>query len=200
MPETRFNRKTNYRQLRILFVITTEGIKTEPEYFYFLVKKLNSQQINIKLESLSSKKHSPKEVLKTMERWLKNNNLRDKDEAWLVIDRDNWEENEIKELYQWSKKQENYDLAVSNPCFEYWLLLHFEDGKGINIHGKCKDSLNKYLPNYNKADLYTKKLENKIQDAINHAKQKDIPPCQDYPKIHGTTIYRLVEKLITINN
>jgi len=25
-------------------------------------------------------------------------------------------------------------LAVSNPCFEYWLLLHFADGNDIASH------------------------------------------------------------------
>ncbi len=200
MSTTRLKRKTSFRKFRILFVIATEGTKTEPQYFQFLVKKIDSQGINIQYKPLDSKKHSQKEVLKTMERWLKNNDLRDKDEAYLVIDRDNWEEKEIKELYQWSQKQNNYGLAVSNPFFEYWLLLHFENGKGIDCPRKSKDSLDTYLPNYNKARLDTKKLENKIQNAIHHAKQKDIPLCQDYPKIYGTTVYRLVEKLITINN
>ena len=152
----------------------------------------------MKIEYPRNKKHSPREVLKTMQKWLadENNEFQDKDEAWLVIDRDSWEEKEINELYQWSQKQNNYGLAVSNPCFEYWLLLHFENRKGVNSNQKCKDCLKKYLPNYNKASLNTKKLEDKIQNAIANAKQKDNPPCKDYPRISGTTVYKLVEKIM----
>ena len=62
---------------------------------------------------------------------LESEGLKPSDEAWLVVDKDQWTDEQLTQLHQWSLQQENYGFALSNPKFEYWLLLHFEDGTGI---------------------------------------------------------------------
>jgi len=52
-------------------------------------------------------------------------------EAWLVIDKDDNNDEKLRKVYEWSQSKDNYGLALSNPKFEYWLLLHFEEGKGV---------------------------------------------------------------------
>ena len=58
------------------------------------------------------------------------------DEAWIVIDRDEWTEEQLARLHQWSNERTNHGFALSNPNFEYWLILHFEDGDNADISVK----------------------------------------------------------------
>lgn len=99
------------------------------------------------------------------------------------------------QLYDWSIQATNYGLAVSNPKFELWLLMHFEDAAGAATSQQCSERLNRYLPGYDKGHIDTGKLKPGIASAVARAQQKDQPPCTDWPRSSGTTVYRLVEKL-----
>ena len=94
-----------------------------------------------------------------------------------------------------STLKDNYRLGVSNPCFEYWLLLHFEDGDTVHSSKSIREQLRKYLPDYDK-HIDENKVRYRIKEAIFRAKQRDNPPCKDWPRKTGTTVYRLVEILI----
>jgi len=64
-------------------------------------------------------------------------------------------------------------FVLSNPNFEYWLLLNFEDGKGIANSQECLTRLKRHLPNYKK-DIDGKKITLElITKAISRAKQRD---------------------------
>lgn len=189
--KSRFSRQTGKRKYRQLFVIATEGWITEPQYFAIFKNK----NTTIKIECLKDKnKSSPEQVLKRMKKYIKENELKRTDQAWLVVDKDQWTDNQLEQLYQWSKQANNYALAVSNPKFEYWLLLHFEDAKRVSTASQCDQKLKQYLPNYKKK-IEANKLIPHIQTAVNRAKQKDNPPCQKWHKTTGTTVYRLIEHL-----
>jgi hypothetical protein len=132
-----------------------------------------------------------------MERRLREEALRSSDEAWLVVDRDTWGVEQLDELHAWSQRSDNYGFALSNPKFEYWLLLHFEDGTGVGTSFECSRRLRRHLPGYDK-DVDPRKypIENRIE-AMQRAKARDQPPCIDWPHQPGqTTVYRLVEKLL----
>ncbi|MCX8506995.1 MAG: RloB family protein, partial [Alphaproteobacteria bacterium] len=93
------------------------------------------------------------------------------------------------------KKSNNYNFALSNPNFECWLLYHFQD---VFERSDIDADLKKHLPNYDKASIDVAKFLPKINDAINRAKNRDKPPCQDWPREHGkTTVYKLVERIIS---
>ena len=191
---SRFTREIGQRSYRKMFLIAAEGEKTEQQYFNFF----NSRTATIKIECLKSgHSSSPFYVLKRMKTWLQKNALKDSDEAWLVVDKDRWPGEQLSELHTWSQQKENYGFALSNPKFEYWLLLHFEDGKGIQSSAQCSERLKKYLPDYNKGICISKLSKENIADAVRRAQQRDNPLCADWPKNIGTTVYRLVEKLIS---
>ena len=132
--------------------------------------------------------------------YLKKKSLRKSDEAWLVVDKDDWTEEQINKLYIWSSGARNYGFSLSNPKFEYWLILHFEDGKKISTSHQCSTHLKKYFPDYNK-NLDLRIITQKhVFNAINHAKIRDNPPCNDWPRTFGvTTVYRLVERIFDMN-
>jgi len=180
----------NYRKL---FVIATEGDKTEPQYFALFY----SRTTTVTVKCLKSRdESSPPQVLKRMKDYIRDKELKRTDEAWLVVDKDQWRDDQLIQLYGWSIQATNYGLAVSNPKFELWLLMHFEDATGAATPRQCFERLNRYLPGYDKGHIDTGKLKPGIAAAIDRAKQKDQPPCADWPRSSGTTVYRLVEKLM----
>jgi hypothetical protein len=137
-------------------------------------------------------------VLKQLENRLRDKGLKSSDEAWVVVDKDKWTDEQLNDLYKWSKSEENYGFALSNPNFEYWLLLHFEDGNGISSSKDCEVQLKKYLPDYNKAIEKGKITCEMIKNAVNRAKARDNPSCIDWPRNPGcTTVYKLVEKILS---
>lgn len=190
-----FRRPLGERPYRKLFVIAVEGSKTEPQYF----ARFNQQSSVIQIRCLKKNHRSdPRNVLKRMKAHLGNESLRKSDEAWLVIDKDQWTDDHLTLLYQWSQKAANYGLAVSHPKFEYWLLLHFKEGTEIGSSRECSDRLSQYLPNYDKNIDHRKITMEHITKAIARAKLRDQPPCIDWPRtIAISTVYRLVEKLLT---
>lgn len=96
-----------------------------------------------------------------------------------------------------SLKQENYGFALSNPKFEYWLLLHFEDGTGITSSRDCTDRLKRWIPDYDKWIDTRKITQARIDDAIRRAKKRNHAPNEDWPRSIGqTTVYRLIENIL----
>ncbi len=192
-PRT-FQRPLGKRRYKKLFIVSVEGSKTEPQYFAIF----NQPQAIVLVKCLKrpSTESSPIQVLKKMESYLRKESLRKTDEAWIVVDKDDWTEDQLCGLLQWAKKSENYGFALSNPNFEYWLLLHFEEGKGITNSQECLARLKRHLPNYKK-DIDGKKITLElIAKAISRAKQRDANRSNDLPQIWSTTVYKLVEKII----
>jgi hypothetical protein len=195
----KFQRHLGERRYRKLFVIAVEGTKTEPQYFEIFNK---SDQNIIKINCLTGNhRSSPPQVLKRMENFLREEGLKKTDEAWIIVDLDQWSPEQIGQIFKWSQSKENYGFALSNPLFEFWLLLHFEDGNKIASSDECMDRLKDHLPVYKKGIDIRKFTLRSIYDAIRRAKNRDNPPCKDWPRaIGGTTVYRLVEKLLPKEN
>jgi len=192
-PRT-FQRPLGERRYKKLFMVSVEGSKTEPQYFV-MFNQLQSIVL-VKCLKRPSTESSPNEVLKKMQGYLRKESLRKTDEAWIIVDKDDWTEGQLRELLQWAKKSENHGFALSNPNFEYWLLLHFEDGKGIANSQECLTRLKKHLPHYKK-DIDSKKITlDLITKAIARAKQRDTNRSYDLPPIWSTNVYKLVEKII----
>jgi hypothetical protein len=188
-----FRRHLGKRHYRKLFILAVEGEKTEPQYFTMF----NDQQSLIHVECIFKKHGSaPDKVLEQMRDCLKGKSLKKTDEAWLVVDKDHWSDEQLAQLNKWSQEQQNYGFALSNPKFEFWLLLHFEEGKRISNSRNCSKRLEKHLPNYDKGIDVRKFKREMIENAIQRARQRDNPPCTDWPKDIGTTVYKIVEKFI----
>ena len=186
-------RRTPYLRYRKIFVLAVEGRITEPQYFAMF----NDQNSVIRVQCLRAKHSSPAHVLNAMEKHLEKEQLNQSDEAWLVVDKDIWTDAQLSQLHRWSQQADNYGFALSNPKFEFWLLLHFTNGDGIGGSSKkCSERLKRYLPGYDKEIDRHKITDSGIVDAIIRAKQLDNPPCNDWPRKTGTTVYRLVENIL----
>ena len=176
-----------------LFVLAVEGQKTEHQYFnLFKIGKAL-----VKVECIpSSSNSSPNQVLKRMEARLRKESLKSSDEAWLVVDRDEWDEQALNKLHAWAQEKDNYHMALSNPKFEYWLLLHFEDGTGVATAQECDRRLKEKLRNYDKSIPAAAFTRERINLAIQRAEALDNPRCTDWPRTPGSTVYRLVDNIL----
>lgn len=188
-------RLSNIKSSRKLFVIASEGTKTEPDYFKNLKRIVNNASITIK--SLTSNTGtSPGGLLKRISKYLEENEITDQDEAWIVMDRDQWDKDHIIKVINWTTENKHYGLALTNPKFEYWLLLHFEDGKGVQTSNECTDKLKRYLPSYDKS-LSIKSFDlQKVKKAVSFLEKK--VPLSNEALIEqvGTTVHVLVKKII----
>lgn len=200
MPSSKrrkFQRRLGELRYRKLFVLAVEGVKTEAQYFAIF----NNQLAVIRVNCLRGKHDSsPPQVLKRMADYLRKEELRSSDEAWLVVDKDQWTDEQLTLLQDWAQTRDNYGFALSNPKFEYWLLLHFEDGTGIASSRDCSDRLKRHLPGYDKGIDIRQITLKRIDEAIRRAKLRDNPPCTGWPKTTGTTVYRLVEAIRRMPN
>ncbi len=185
------------RRYRKLFVIAVEGAKTEPQYFSIFN---NSRAVLVNCLK-GNRGSSPLQILKRMKKHLRKEQLRPSDEAWLVVDKDQWTDEQLGQLHAWAQERKNYGFALSNPQFEYWLLLHFESGTGVTSSQNCSDRLKRYLPSYDKGINVREFTRERIEEAIRRARERDNPPCADWPRtLGGTTVYRLVENILQADN
>jgi hypothetical protein len=64
-----------------------------------------------------------------MKTFKKSEEFKASDEFWLVLDVDNWRN--LKDIIEMAAK-EGVQSAVSNKCFELWLILHIIDISSLN--------------------------------------------------------------------
>ena len=187
-------RRKGNRRFRKRFVIAAEGTRTELEYFDIVEQWVDG--VHLQLVPGSHSTNAPEAVLRRLRRGLDRRSLSGTDEAWVVVDRNGWEEADLVKLHKWSLAGDRCGLAVSNPNFEYWLLLHFEDGGDAATATRCRERLKRYLRNYDKRVPSGAIGLDQVGQAVARAKTRDNPPCRDWPRVAGSTVYRLVERIL----
>jgi len=208
-----FKRKSGHRDAN-LFVIATEGEKSEECYFETLTSEEYYANTSVHIEILSSidGRSSPRDVIKLLDRFKREYKIREDDELWLLIDRDkqSWNIDQIKEVARLCNQKE-YHLGLSNPSFEIWILIHFSDlseynsaelreifeNKKVNKNRtKLEKEIIRYNGSYNKSNPNLSKVIPKVPQAIKNAKALDQNPNARWINHLGTKVYKLVEKII----
>lgn len=123
-------RESNSLEKEKIIVLAFEGNITEEIYFEEFKSSEFFNDSLIFLHFLKRPKSdtnsAPNHVFIKLKKEAKDEyNFLDTDELWMIIDRDRWRN--IPEIILECKKQNNMFVAVSNPCFEFWLLLHIKD-------------------------------------------------------------------------
>lgn len=217
MPRERIEifRESNSKPKERIIVLAYEGNNTEAQYFEKLKENVRFNDELIHLMSLKRPKgdtnSAPKHVFKKLKKEAKDEfNFKSPDELWMIIDRDEW--TNIPEISTLCKNEGNFYLALSNPCFELWLLLHVKDIseydeqelKAIFENKKIPNSRKTYLKRllgeffedgYNESRPKPQRFFPHIDIAISRAKTLD-NLNEDYPTNLGSHVYKLVEKII----
>lgn len=193
-----FTRKSGFRSKHIRYIICVEGRATEKAYFNMF--KAENTHIEVKVIDNKSKSH-PSHVLNKLKSYLEENEISISryDKAWMVVDRDvgDRSKEQLDQVYD-KCILNKYNFSLSNPCFELWLLLHFENpaAKDADTSTKCKNRLKTYLPNYEKSHVEVLKMKPYISNAIRNAESKNISSSDPWPQNVGSTVYKLVTELV----
>ena len=176
-------------------MVATEGEKTERQYFENL---FDSPAIQVKiLETKPDDGSAPRYVLERLVAYQEACDLKGDDELWLMTDIDRWKVKELKAVCRVAK-QKNISIAISNPCFELWLRLHFAEAETSDTNCKAlKARLKQELGSYNWSNLdlsiYT---QENVALAIERAKKLDHDLAAPWPIFPGTHVYKLAESLL----
>lgn len=124
------------RKLKPVILIVTEGSQTEPKYF----EHYRSRQTNIDIRVVGSRTKGGETdylglIRKAVEYQNKNQiSASNGDAVWVVADGDvnynNPDPIAAKDTLLSSARKladaKGIHIAISNPCFEFWYLLHFQ--------------------------------------------------------------------------
>jgi len=210
-------REGGFREAEKMFVLSYEGKVSEKKYFEDFRKSefFNDSGLIevISLKRPTNRGSDPISVKKLLQEAKKEYRFKDTDEFWLIIDRDDWEEihnHNFDKLADDCKKENNFFLAMSNPCFEIWLILHLKNMNEFDEEEKRRIMANEKISNSkNYIDTVLSEIQGRgynkrpnpsiflplTKTAISRAKELD-DKNQDYPKQLGTHIYKLIEKLM----
>jgi len=117
------------------FFIACEGEKTEYKYFKGVMEHRSELSISPFVEVIPVRHETctgsnPLQILDEAKQALEHSDhyFMATDKLCIIVDRDmhSFQELQYDELLQKSK-EEGFFLAISNPCFELWLLLHYSD-------------------------------------------------------------------------
>ena len=122
------------------------------------------------------------------------------DQLWYCGDTDHWAQpNHIANLVRVLQdcKQAGYHVALSNPCFELWLLLHFCDvaNHALSCEDVC-DKLSAQAGGYSKTrGCHAPISAEMVQKAAERAAQLDAG-TPEIPNTPTSRIYRILNLLI----
>lgn len=212
-------RKPESKESKKVFLIACEGICTEPNYILGLVKYQKSMQVIAAGTEVIIPPHQHSDPYGVLQDLLGTPNYESYDELWIVIDRDevelkrkgfggHTEENFQKALKE--SKEHGVKVACSNPCFELWIVLHFEYrdtacSRG-DIQKKALVKINSILPkekqlkkveNLKSGENLYDLLKNRVDIARRNAKK--LKANEKIKANPSTGMYKLLDSLLKNN-
>lgn len=192
-------------------LILCESAQTEPNYFRWF--KFENRLTNVVVSPLRGSKSGPRELLKRLR-----SELRDDpglDEVYCVLDHDertaeikNFEADLARILKR--RASTHIEMVLSKPCFELWLLLHFEftDRPFASMPGgnsACSEvikQLRRHVPEYSKnARHYLNGMGSRVSDAIaNSGRLINLMNQEDHEHLSRTNVHKLVARLLKVND
>lgn len=186
--ENRSRRHEPSTPRRHTILIYCGATSTEPAYFDGLRVERRNSSVTIKIRSRGI---APVALVEVAAEY------RDRrpgafDEVWCVFDVDQFDiDAAVREA-----RRRKIRLAISNPCFEIWLLLHHADCSAYCAgYPDVERRLKKQVPTYDKANLDFTAFEPGIGEAINRARRLD-PTGSDHQRNPSTNVWQLVEKIM----
>lgn len=211
MARSRFGERSKPRRQgrrrvqRTRVLIVCGGDVTEYEYFQYVKDRLGASGVQISIERHGE---SP---LRVLGRAI---HLRDQDRAeakrlgdrdnvfnavWVVVDHDNFD-SEIPRLLK-EARNNGVEVAFSNPCFEYWLVLHKTRRVGYLSTGEAQSlARSEGLVHGRKhKNVRTEQLEGRFESAEANAersRREHLDANRKSTDNPSTTADRLVRSLI----
>jgi RloB-like protein len=167
-------RRTPFLDPRRRLLVVCEGEVTEPEYFEGFRRWCRNSRVEVRVEgpagvpmSLVTKARDLREQAEHEAATERDENLR-YDEVWCVFDRD--EHPRVIEARQMAKDN-GLRLAMSNACFELWLILHFRESPGAQHRHHLQTTLKELMPGVEGKHIDFERLIPGYDDAFRRAER-----------------------------
>jgi hypothetical protein len=210
----KLKRSQGKRKLYDRVLIVCEGSKTEPNYFNEIRRELRLPTTRV-LAIPSEAGSEPMRVVSYAEDLFRNGDRHHRidkkafDRIFVVFDRDEHKNyhaalDRADSLDGTMRNEEktpvSFEAIVSVPCFELWLLLHYQDVHAPITRFKALEELQRHFPAYakNARNVYAD-LKAYLANADRRARelsQKNSPRNGEEPY---TTVYKLVDALMRLS-
>lgn len=180
-------RRPRNREPRGRLLIVCGSDKTEEQYLRGVRDRSGNRAVDV---TMVNRPKDPLDVVSYAAKYL-TNSKQDFDEVWCVFDVDDFDTGPACAF----AAAESFEVAVSNPCFEFWLLLHHEDHRGhLNACSGALARLKRHLPNYDKTRLRFSDFADGVVVAGERAKK--IEESGDTPRANPSSdVWRLVRTI-----
>jgi hypothetical protein len=192
-----YHRRPGHKSPEKVIVIVCEGEQTEPNYFRALRQKFRLSNVNVQVVP---GKGAPINVVKCA---IDEKKKLDEptDEVWCVLDTENPINNATLIVAIEKAKKNQINLAISNPSFEYWYFIHFEDSSRPFANGQdMKRALKTHIPNYDEKMSIFPTLDSLTSIAMGNAEKlrRRSPESWDVFPNPSTGIDKLVQEILAM--
>ncbi|MFI7192696.1 RloB family protein [Nocardia nova] len=180
---TQLKRRTLNREPDVTIQVITNGKQTELSYLKGLVAEY-AQEAAVVCRKIKFINAAPALLVKKANAMIREGGL---DYVYAVSDKDQFDvERALKD------RCDGVNLLISNPCFEIWLLLHFEKcDSAIDGKDRALEKLRKHLSNFDPNNLDYSNFSPYVHKAAERARQ-----CSEAPRRNpSTTLWQLVDIL-----
>ncbi|WP_431358441.1 RloB family protein [Sphingomonas echinoides] len=195
-------RATPTRTPKSKFIIYSEGKNTEPHYFKAVRRDLLGALVEIEIIdaagvpiTIADKACQRAKALKRSRG--KRSSFEDGDQVWAVFDRD--EHPRVSEAMNLCHKG-SVNVAFSDPCFELWLILHYNDFDRMDDRHQVQSAFAKLCHEYdaksNKSADFSKIMSNveaaeqRAERQLQRREQESVPPSRPF-----TTVFKLTQQM-----
>ena len=141
----RIARRHAKRPLASRIVVATEGVSTEPEYLKIFNPFHGHQSVRLIPIGVGGDPRAVVERAIDELKKVKNDRLARRDSVWAMFDVDiHARFADAREL----ARGNDIPLAISNPCFELWGILHYQEQNAPLDRHECQRKLGKLCPDY----------------------------------------------------
>lgn len=183
-------------------LMVCEGSITEPAYFNALKSKLRLRAFQINVISPSES-----EPIAVVERAITKKKEMAKqgvpyEKVWCVVDVEIPPHKTLNEAWEKARKTDGLELILTNPCIEYWFLLHFKKHTApFGNNADVMDALKAVHRSYKKSHIGVDVLYQYRATAIKHSKEVlEEKKCGEYLRDcnPSTHVHKIVEHLQNI--
>lgn len=185
------------------FVVATDDTYAPTQYFEHL--HLTRVKVVVLETPVDSGLSAPVYVVNRLKEAVKKarKEMQEGDEFWVLLDTDHhFRANNIAQTDEALReaRQSGFKVAVSNPCFELWLLLHHKDippGQAFANAQAVEQELRGILGDYNKTKVKLGQFPaEKVPDAMRRARELTTGQPDFWPETTGTHVYLLMESVL----
>lgn len=192
-------RRDPYKDSKPVILVVTEGRVTEPEYLHGFARASENPRVRIEVvggvgapKTIVESARELKRAAEKRARREHDENLR-YDEVWCVFDVD--QHPNLPDAMQMARDN-GMELAISNPCIELWLWLHFADQPGSRHRHELHKMMRQHVADYDKHVDYADYAAG-YEGARDRAKRLDASAAADGEQGRNPTtgVWRLTESI-----